>query len=89
MSMFDVIYPVTIIRVRYGGVYERCEWAAFYCYPYDFPYEAMADDCTCMDWWGEHGNGVGKGSSPSDAVKNLEEIPEAGRWQPWQGETHD
>jgi hypothetical protein len=45
------LYPVTIVRTRYGGVYEGGEWAAFFCEPQTVPEAAFGDDVECADWW--------------------------------------
>jgi hypothetical protein len=64
-------YPITITPARYGGVYEDGEWLAFHLSPKDIPEEAFGDDRTCAAWWGDHGDGVGKGGTPQEAYENL------------------
>jgi len=67
------LYPVTIVKTRYGGTYERGgRWAAF---PIDFsdvPMECISDDVTCCEWWANNGDYVGVGVDPIDALEDLE-----------------
>ena len=45
------IYPVTIIRSRYGGVYEGGRWAASDCSHEEVPEGASGDDVECAEFW--------------------------------------
>lgn len=45
------IYPVTIIRSRYGGVYEGGRWAALDCSHEEVPAGAIGDDVECAEFW--------------------------------------
>ena len=45
------IYPVTIIRSRYGGVYEGGRWAALDCSHEEVPDAAIGDDVECAEFW--------------------------------------
>ena len=45
------IYPVTIIRSRYGGVYEGGRWAALDCSHEEVPEGAIGDDVACAAFW--------------------------------------
>ena len=45
------IYPVTIIRSRYGGVYEGGRWVAFLCSHEEVPEGAIGDDVECAEFW--------------------------------------
>lgn len=65
------IYPVTIIRTRYGGVYEGGRWAAFNLYPHEIPEDATGSDIECAIWWGTHGIPVGVASAPTMALIDL------------------
>ena len=44
-------YPVTIIRTRYGGVYEGGRWAALDCSFDDIPPAADGSDIECAEFW--------------------------------------
>lgn len=69
------MYPVTIITVRYGGVYEGGPWAAFHCYPEDMPGAVTGDDTECSAWWADHKDSayLGVGKTPELALKALTE----------------
>lgn len=47
---FD-IYPLTITKDRYTGVYSGGEWTAWYCDADAVPSEIAADDITCCSFW--------------------------------------
>lgn len=67
------LYPVTIIKTRYSGVYERGgRWAAFPINAEDVPLQASLDDVTCAEWWADNGDYVGVGTDPIAALENLE-----------------
>jgi len=67
------MYPVTIIKTRYGGAYEGGQWAAFNCYPEAIPWQATDDDNTCSQWWFDTRNSasVGIGSNATEAYEDL------------------
>jgi hypothetical protein len=65
------LYPVTIIRTRYGGTYEGGEWAAFPLQSVQVPGEAIGDDVTCATWWEQYGYAVGLGNTPGAALADL------------------
>jgi hypothetical protein len=80
MEMDKMLWPVTIMRTRYGGVYEGGEWVAFNADPWSrwygksdgLPMEAFADDITCGDWWASDAAAlVGRGATPDEALKDL------------------
>jgi hypothetical protein len=55
------LYPVTMIRTRYGGIYEGGEWAAFPIRFDDIPPEVDGDDAACATWWADFAYAVGVG----------------------------
>jgi hypothetical protein len=69
------IYPVVIVQDRYGGCYSKTKWQAWNmdCEPEG----ANSSDIECADFWDEQiSTGVpicGKGSTPNEALKSLEE----------------
>jgi hypothetical protein len=67
------LYPVTIVRTRYQGVYEGGSWAAFNAYENELPQDAFDDDVTCCDWWctPENVANVGVGNTPDAAFNDL------------------
>lgn len=77
-------YPITIVKSRYGGTYEGGKWLAFNCDPWHVPEQPFSDDVTCMTWWDEHKDEVGRGDTPDAAFENLCSIPEPGQaiWNP-------
>lgn len=46
------IWPVTIIKSRYGGTYSGGRYHAWNHYAWDIPREAYGDDTTCASFWG-------------------------------------
>lgn len=67
----DHLYPVTIIRTRYGGCYEGGEWAAFLCDSDCIPDDATGDDISCGEWWVAPDRVVATGSTPDEALRKL------------------
>lgn len=80
------LYPVTVVKTRYSGVYEGGRWAAFPVEAHDVPMQASDDDVTCMMWWAENGDYVGIGVDPIAAIEDLESkietIPEYAEMAP-------
>lgn len=66
------LYPVTIVKTRYGGVYEGGTWAAFDREPDELPPGWDGDDMTCSAWWGANGERFGVGPTPEAALAELE-----------------
>lgn len=66
------VYPLTVVKTRYGGVYEGGPWAAFNCHAHEIPEAAFGDDTTCMFWWENPQVTVATGESVEDAVSSLE-----------------
>ncbi len=64
------LYPVTITRARYGGIYEPGEWLAFPLPASGLPYEWDADDATCAKFWGAR-HDIGGGNTPDKAYADL------------------
>jgi hypothetical protein len=64
-------WPVTILRARYGGVYEPGAWIAFPLTPGEVPQEWDADDVTCMTFFDERRGQVGGGATPDKALAHL------------------
>lgn len=64
------MYPVIVISDRYGGAYSGAEWTAFNTY--DVPSGPADGDTECFDFWLSPNMPVGKGSTPDEAVADLE-----------------
>ena len=62
---------VTIVRSRYGGIYEPGEWVAFACWPADIPPDWNADDVTCAEFFAARGEEIGGGATPQEAYEDL------------------
>ena len=70
--MENELYPVTIVTDRYGGTYSKGRWLAFNLPPNELPPEIDADDVTCYKFWKNTDILVGRGSTPDEALKDLE-----------------
>ena len=67
-----LLYPAAITRDRYGGVYSGGEWLAWPLRPDQIPDDANGDDVTAADFWAGWPYEVGKGSTPAEALADLE-----------------
>lgn len=65
------LWPVTIVRSRYGGVYEGGDWVAHNLLPDEVPQESMGEDVECQEWFVQNRRDVGVGNTPQDAYNNL------------------
>lgn len=65
------IYPLTIIKSRYNGIYSGGIYLAFNLHHQDVPSEATGGDMECDEFWREYSRPVGKGSKPGEAIYNL------------------
>lgn len=68
------IYPVTIVRDRYGGTYSGAEWLALQADNTQVPDEIGSDDGDEMIFWREHKDEelpIGKGKTPNEALEDL------------------
>lgn len=65
------LYPVTIVRSRYGGTYEPGDWVAFPTPPESLPSGWDGGDAECARFWQEHPE-FGGGATPSEAYEDLQ-----------------
>ena len=65
------IYPLTIIKDRYGGVYSGGKYTAWNLDFTDIPKAIDFDDVTCMQFWNNNTMLVGIGKTPDEAEKSL------------------
>lgn len=67
------IWPVTIVRARYSGVYEVGAWLAFPHHPDQLPVEWDAGDVICVEFWSDprRQEEIGGGDSPDAAYADL------------------
>ena len=79
----DDIYPLTVIKDRYTGVYSGGVFTAWNEDYYNIPSDISDDDITCMAFWSDYlvskkfnvdGNplAVGIGSTADEAMKDLQ-----------------
>lgn len=71
------IYPLTIIKDRYNGVYSGGNFTAWNMYYYDIPTNPALGDITCLEFWNNTSIPVGRGVTPDEAVKDLQKRLEA------------
>jgi hypothetical protein len=45
------LYPMTVIKTRYGGIYEGGPWAALDCSFHEVPLAAVGSDIECAEFW--------------------------------------
>ena len=66
------IYPLTIIRDRYNGIYSGGCYLAFNLDYYEIPIEISGSDIPCLEWWKENKYIlVGKGYDVTSAIFDL------------------
>jgi hypothetical protein len=68
------VWPVTIVRARYGGIYEPGVWLAFPSHPDALPIEWDAGDIIASSYYEDHSHEIGGGSTPDEAYENLRTI---------------
>ena len=69
------MYPVVIVKDRYGGCYSDADWTAWNNYV--IPSGAEDGDSECSYFWASYKGPVGKGSTPQAAYEDLKEQVEA------------
>lgn len=74
------IYPLTIIRDRYNGVYSGGVYTAWNKYWSDIPDSVAGDDISCCEFWSRTKTIVGLGLTPNlaeyDLMQKLKESEE-------------
>lgn len=77
-KVLDNVYPLCVIKDRYGGVYSGGEYTAWSCGISYIPDGVFEDDVTCGSTWGalkearDKGKFVyGVGETPDDALRDL------------------
>lgn len=66
-----MIYPLTIVLDRYGGVYSGGKYTAWNLEFEEVPGDISDGDNECMSFWGDNEVIVGVGDTPKRAIKNL------------------
>lgn len=67
-------YPLTILKDRYGGIYSGGDYLAFPLEPNNLPYGYAASEVTCVSFWKDYSEPVGKGNTPEEASVILNEL---------------
>lgn len=67
------LYPCTVFPTRYGGAYERGAWAAVPEEIFDVDPDALGDDLSAGEFWGDDARSglVGRGATPEEAVQDM------------------
>ena len=66
-----MIYPLTIVLDRYGGVYSGGKYLAYNKHPFEIKDgDEFADDVSCAMFWGEE-HQIGVGDTPEKAINHL------------------
>ena len=67
------MYPVTIIKDRYDGVYSGGAWTAWNLNRAELPLGPFQSDVECAHFWMvlSHSILVGRGSTPESALHDL------------------
>lgn len=71
------IYPLTIVRDRYNGVYSGAKFTAWHCEAESIPEGVNGDDVGCDECWDEieHSseweNQIGYGNTIDEAIEDL------------------
>lgn len=63
--------PVTIVRSRYGGIYEPGEWLTFPLRADALPEDWDGSDVFCVKFWTTYRGLVGGGDTPQAALDDL------------------
>lgn len=72
-EIYDDIFPLTIVKDRYMGVYSGGLFTAWHLYSECVPEEIGDDDCTAFDFWNNDSKAyiIGIGKTPDEAVRDL------------------
>jgi len=63
------MYPVVIVKDRYGGVYSDGKWVAFN--EPNVPENAQGSDTEASEFYHDYTKHYGKGDTPNEALKDL------------------
>jgi hypothetical protein len=69
--MNDDLHRVTIVRSRYGGIYEPGVWIAFPCWPEDISPDWNPGDVVCAGFFADRAEEIGGGDTPQEAYEDL------------------
>ena len=82
VTSIEDIYPLTVMKDRYSGVYSEGKYLAFNDYFHHLPKNIAGSDGDCLTFWSDFEQGkslnyfnylvfCGKGNSPTKALNNL------------------
>jgi hypothetical protein len=71
-------WMVTIVRSRYGGVYEPGVWIAFPQWPVDLPDDWRGGDVVCEEFFRVRRGTIGGGDTPDEALADLARLMRRG-----------
>lgn len=69
--IFESIYPLTITRDRYSGVYSNGEYIAWNLDAWEVPQEPFGNDVDSLVFWGSDHTVCGVGDTVEAAVADL------------------
>ena len=67
----DKLYPLTIVKDRYGGVYSGGRYTAWLLDAEEVPKEIFGEDTEARGYWYDHDPLCGKGDTVSSAIMDL------------------
>lgn len=70
------IYPLTVVKDRYGGAYSGGKYTAWNMDSHEIPIDIDSDDNMCEAFWVYNTIIVGKGNTMDEAVDNLAKLLE-------------
>ena len=70
------IYPLTVVKDRYTGVYSGGKFTAWNLEPYEVPLEICDGDGPCMNFWDRKEVLAGCGETPTEAIIDLAHLME-------------
>ena len=70
---FKHIYPLTVVKDRYGGCYSKGYYLAFNLEACDVPEDVNGSDVDCICFWDEEAKeyAIGKGDTAQEAIDDL------------------
>ena len=70
-TWLEFVYPLTIVKDRYGGCYSSGRYVAYPCEFYEVDEAVGGEDGECMAFWDEFQGVVGRGGRADEAVFRL------------------
>lgn len=73
MKQYTEIYPLTILKDRYGGIYSGGKYLAFNKHHDEIPNNVYGDDIACCEFWEDFCDVYGTGNTIENAIQELTE----------------